>query len=126
MNKCKHGVYDPHGDGAYCQSCNPATNDAVGNERAIPQFGRRSAQITETGKLPRCSNCQGILATSNGGKCSICHTEHDLIGPTKLRANNHQSGTCPGCASSIHFVVNAKTWKCADCGQDYKAPKRIL
>ena len=128
MTKCVHGVYDPHGDGAYCQFCNPATNDTQGNQRAIPQFNRRgSLRLTETGRLPKCPSCHGnsILAVSNGGKCTICKAEYDLVSPHKLRANNMQPGLCPGCGSGVHFEVDRKTWRCADCDTQYRAPKRL-
>lgn len=125
MNKCVHGVYDPHGDGAYCQSCNPAGNPDI---QAAPTFNRRgSLALTTTGKLPKCPTCQGnsILTVSNGGKCTICKTEFDLTAPTNLRANNRQPGVCPECGSGVHFEVDRKTWKCADCDTQYKAPKRL-
>lgn len=83
--------------------------------------------MTETGQLPKCPNCQGtsILAVSNGGKCVICHSEFEIIAPTNLRANNKQPGVCPNCGSGVHYEVDRKTWKCADCDTKYKAPKRV-
>lgn len=130
MNKCKHGVYDPHGDGAYCQFCNPATNEVSEIPKETPMFNRRgSLNMTETGRLPKCPYCaaQGItsiLAVSNGGICAVCHNEFTILAPHNLRANNKQPGLCPQCGSGVHFEKDRKTWKCADCDAEYKAPKR--
>lgn len=123
MIKCEHGVYDPHGDGAYCQLCNPNGNP---ERDAAPQFNRRSSlNITETGRLPHCPKCNGLLALSNGGKCSVCKEEYEIESPKNLRANNRQAGLCPDCASGVHYEIDSKTWGCADCGTQYKAPKRL-
>jgi ribosomal protein L37AE/L43A len=129
MRKCEHGIYlaTPEevasGKANYCTFCTPA-----GNPDAKPvQFNRRGAlQMTETGKLPRCPNCNNaILAISNGGKCVVCKEEFEINAPHKLRANNRQPGICPKCGSGVHKEVDRRTWECADCGDRFKAPKRL-
>lgn len=127
IKKCEHGVYDPHGDGAYCQMCNPSTNiKALDATKSDLHFNRRSAlSLTETGKLPKCSNCATILTVSNNGTCHVCGTEHTIDAPEHLRANNAQPGICPSCGSGVHYTTKTKRkWQCADCGREYVAPKR--
>src|SRR5258707_1046360 len=106
MRKCEHGVYWPQGQDVaeFCQFCNPATNDSPTDapKTAPIVFNRHgSLALTETGRLPKCPNCNGtsILAVSNGGKCIICHHEFEIKQPGKLRANNSQPGVCPECGS---------------------------
>lgn len=132
MRRCTHGVYWPQDQpiALFCQSCNPLTNlpESIASAVDTPKFNRRNAlTITSTGKLPKCPVCQGnsILTVSNAGKCSICHTQFTIDAPQHLRANNHQPGICPNCQSGVHFEVDSKTWKCADCDTNYKAPRRI-
>lgn len=132
MRKCEHGVYWPAEQdlAESCQFCNPMLNsgDAPRTVGDTPKFNRRNAMtITATGRLPKCPNCEGnsILTVSNGGECSICHTQYDLVVPTHLRANNKQPGICPACQSGVHFEVDRKTWRCSDCDTEYKAPKRL-
>lgn len=128
MNKCLHGVYIPHGDekAFACQLCNPAGNAASAD--GLPVFNRRgSMALTVTGKLPKCPNCNeaSILALSRDGVCKNCGSRFEIVAPTNLRANNVQPGICPDCGSGIHFVKDRKTWECADCGTQYRSPKRV-
>jgi hypothetical protein len=127
MRRCEHGVYWPEGHPVafYCDKCNPGGNPEV---KEAPKFNRRgSLALTETGRLPKCPKCNGasILTVSLDGKCVICDTEFEINTPHKLRANNSQPGLCPSCGSGVHFEVDRRTWKCADCDTQYKAPKRI-
>lgn len=134
MRKCEHGVYWPEDQlvAEYCQTCNPATNDlSKPDKKEFPRFNRRgSLSMTETGKLPKCPVCaengiSSILTVSTGGICSVCHSEFVIQAPHNLRANNKQPGVCPECGSGVHFDEGGRKWRCADCSNVYRAPKRI-
>lgn len=32
-------------------------------------------------------------------------------------------GACPACGSTIHEEISRKTWRCADCNEEFKAPR---
>lgn len=125
IRKCGHGVYWPEGQkiAEDCTLCNPGGNPGRTSANT-PHFNRRSAlTMSSTGKLPHCPECQAVLTVSNGGKCFVCEGQFVIDAPEKLRANNKVPGICPECSSGVHFVKDAKTWSCADCGTAYKAPK---
>lgn len=125
INKCEHSVYIPPGEqvARYCQGCNPETNDKPSITEVAPQFNRRGAlAMTTTGKLPKCPQCGGILPSSTD-RCAICGSEYDVVAPEKLRANQNQRGICPTCGSGIHYEIDSKLWKCAECYTEYRADK---
>lgn len=125
IRKCKHGIFWPLDQeiALYCQSCNPAGNPDRDND--APKFNRRgSLNMTETGKLPRCPNCEfAIITVSSGGQCPICKAEYTIEAPSHLRANNSQSGICLKCGSGVHYD-RGREWECSECGELYKAPRR--
>lgn len=129
MRKCEHGVYwpDDQATAESCQLCNPPILASEGPAE-VPIFNRRGSQaFTATGELPSCPNCgdeTAILTISRQGSCIVCGQQYEIVAPVNLRANNRQPGICPGCGSGIHYV-NGNRWVCADCGEEYKAPKRI-
>ncbi|VVB51623.1 Uncharacterised protein [uncultured archaeon] len=127
MRKCPHGVFWPDGQekALYCTFCNPSGNP---DAKVIPEFNRRGAlHLTETGRLPKCPTCHtALLAVSNGGRCVVCKTEHEIVAPHKLRANNKQPGLCPSCGSGVHIEIDGRTWKCADCATPFKASKELM
>lgn len=123
MNRCEHGVYLPPGEtkSPGCQSCYPHGRA----DEKVPKFNRRGAlNITSTGKLPKCPNCQATVPASEN-KCVECGLEFQVEAAEGLRANNKQPGICPECSSGIHFETgNKKEWECADCGARYEAPRK--
>ncbi len=128
MLRCKHDVYIPD-EGTElawsCTLCYPAGHPEA--QTAAPVFNRRnSLNLTSTGKLPKCLDCDSILTVSSGGKCRHCGKEYELLAPEHLRANNSQPGSCPECGSGVHYIGKTKrTWVCADCCHAYNAPKRL-
>jgi ribosomal protein L37AE/L43A len=42
-----------------------------------------------------------------------------------LRANSHTEGACPDCESQFHYEISRTLARCADCGHEFKLPKRM-
>jgi uncharacterized protein (DUF983 family) len=128
MRRCRHDIYNPDLDSELawsCTLCYPCGHPD--SKSSLPLFNRRNAMsLTETGRLPKCPQCESILAVSRGGVCLHCGIEYEIVAPSHLRANNSQPGVCSSCGSGVHFVGRSKKeWICVDCNHHYSAPKGI-
>ena len=128
--RCEHGVYLPEGQTKAwgCQGCYPEGHPEVdGQKLVLPRSVNFSADID----INRCPKCSGPLlssfGTANVGRCVSCN--EDFVIETRnpsARANTKQAGSCPECGSNIHYETSDKKfWTCADCANEYAAPRQV-
>jgi hypothetical protein len=86
VTKCEHGVYDPHGDQAYCTVCNPVTLSARGYALKHSSIGSLAVSNNDLKKEPlvlQCFSCNSMFLINTAGdngrpSCPVCSEEIDL------------------------------------------------
>lgn len=127
MRRCEHGVYnpDPDTDLAWgCEACHPNGHPEA-PAPVLPRSSGDPLNASRTGELEKCE-C-GAIILSTRTQCGVCQKPYPAgAGAFRLQgtANESSSGTCPACHSTIHYATKKKgVWACADCGEEYPAPK---